>query len=1090
MSEPTPPPDTPLETPVSSGSEIPSQLTGAWTGILSLREPPGDDTPTPPSGCAGRNLLFGEIGRGGMGNVFLGRDPALGRDLAVKVLRQEHRDNLELVRRFLEEAQIGGQLQHPGVVPVYELGRFDNDRPFFTMKLVKGQTLAQLLSQRTAPSDDLPRFLGIFEQVCQTVAYAHARGVIHRDLKPANVMVGTFGEVQVMDWGMAKVLPAGGVADESSPTPDERTVIKTARSDSGADVSQAGTVLGTPAFMPPEQANGEVDKLDERADVFGLGAILCTILTGKPPYLGRDSGELHRKAMRGDLGECFTRLDGCGADTDLIALGKECLAAERDDRPRHAGEVARWLAAYQAGVQQRLRHAELERAAAQARAAEERKRRKLAVALAAAVLALVAVGSLSGLYVQRQASRIALQEAEQRREVESALDRAAGLREKARWSEARLVLEQARERRGASVPDALRQQLEQALRDLALVDRLETIRQRRSVIVADEFDKATALQDNAAVFQEAGLGQVGDEAAAVAARIGNSAIKGQLVSALDDWASIADQRRDWEWLLEIGRRADRDEWRDRFRDGKAWRDRAALQGLADELLRDKAKLPPQSPQLLAVVGQTLYSLKGDALPLLTEARRRYPGDFWINFILGNALYAARKWEAAAGSYRAALAVRPETVVVYNNLGNTLKAKGDLAEAIQEYREALRLDPGYATGHYNLGIALKDKGERDEAIKEYREAIRLLDPAMAAAHYNIALILQEQGKLDEAIQEYRAAIRLDPTHAHPHNNLGNALRAKGEPDEAIKEYREAIRLDPKYPQPHNGLAAVLHEQGKPDEAIQEFREAIRIDPKYLSPHFNLGFALDLKGEYEEALQEFREVLRLDPKLAPGHLALAKGLLAQGHFAQARDATRRCLELLSERAPLRPSALQQLQQCEQLLPLEEKLPDLLAGKQKPVDHAECLALAAFCAGPKRLTVAAVRFYEAAFAAEATLADNPENGHRYSAACAAALAGCGRGKDADTLDAKEQARLRRQAVAWLRADLAFWTKQTEGDDAKARTVVHQKMKHWQTDADLAGLRDQEDLPKLPEAERDECRQLWDDVAALLKKVETKKE
>ena len=128
----------------------------------------------------------------------------------------DHRDNPDLVRRFVEEAQIGGQLQHPGIVPVYELGTFADRRPYFTMKLVKGRTLAELLDGRQDPADDRPRFLAIFEQVCQTVAYAHARGVIHRDLKPANVMVGSFGEVQVMDWGLAKVLPRGGVADDAT----------------------------------------------------------------------------------------------------------------------------------------------------------------------------------------------------------------------------------------------------------------------------------------------------------------------------------------------------------------------------------------------------------------------------------------------------------------------------------------------------------------------------------------------------------------------------------------------------------------------------------------------------------------------------------------------------------------------------------------------------------------------------------------------------------------------------------------------------------------------------------------------------------
>src|SRR5207253_5940730 len=129
----------------------------------------------------------GEIARGGMGAVLKGRDPDLGREVALKVLRDDYRDQPAMVCRFVEEAQIGGQLQHPGIVPIYELGTMADRRPFFAMKLVKGHTLSSLLAERPAPAHDLPRFLSIFEAVGQTMAYAHARGVIHRDLKPSNV---------------------------------------------------------------------------------------------------------------------------------------------------------------------------------------------------------------------------------------------------------------------------------------------------------------------------------------------------------------------------------------------------------------------------------------------------------------------------------------------------------------------------------------------------------------------------------------------------------------------------------------------------------------------------------------------------------------------------------------------------------------------------------------------------------------------------------------------------------------------------------------------------------------------------------------
>jgi serine/threonine-protein kinase len=243
---------------------------------------------------AGERLqLHGEIARGGMGAVLKGRDVDLGRDVAVKLLLETHQGKTEMLQRFVEEAQISGQLQHPGITPVYEFGQFPDKRPYFSMKLVKGKTLATLLAARKSPQEERTRYVGIFAQICQTLAYAHARGVIHRDLKPSNVMVGAFGEVQVMDWGLAKVLKVGGIADEQKAQERaEVSVIRTQRS-AGSSTSEAGshthagTVLGTPAYMAPEQARGEVELVDERADVFGLGAILCAILTGQPPYVGK-----------------------------------------------------------------------------------------------------------------------------------------------------------------------------------------------------------------------------------------------------------------------------------------------------------------------------------------------------------------------------------------------------------------------------------------------------------------------------------------------------------------------------------------------------------------------------------------------------------------------------------------------------------------------------------------------------------------------------------------------------------------------------------------------------------------------------------
>jgi serine/threonine protein kinase len=309
-----------------------------------------------------RYRLQAEVACGGMGLVVRVHDEVLDRDLALKAL-PESDSTPELESRFRAEARITGRLQHPGVPPVHDLGELRDGRPFFTMKLVQGHTLAELLRRRSNPREGLEGWLRVFEQVCQTVAYAHSQGVIHRDLKPLNVMVGAFGEVQVMDWGLAKSLTfgqPGGLAPLSATTGCPRE----------PGLTEAGDVLGTPAYMAPEQARGE--SVDERADVFGLGAILCEILTGSPAFVG-GSAEVLALAQAGRLAPARERLEASGADRELVELALLCLVAVREIRPRTGGDVARAMQAHREGVQERLRQSEQARAAAAAREEDERK---------------------------------------------------------------------------------------------------------------------------------------------------------------------------------------------------------------------------------------------------------------------------------------------------------------------------------------------------------------------------------------------------------------------------------------------------------------------------------------------------------------------------------------------------------------------------------------------------------------------------------------------------------------------------------------------------------------------------------------------
>jgi serine/threonine protein kinase len=237
-----------------------------------------------------------EVARGGMGAILRVTDLHIKREVAMKVMISDA-DPISRIR-FIEEARITGRLEHPNIVPVHDLGIDPDGRHYFTMKLVNGRTLSDLLDdvrQHSAHAKTLNQFLNIFTNAAHAVAFAHSRGVVHRDLKPANIMIGDFGEVLVMDWGLAKVK-----SNVPEVTPHGSGVALTAQTTDTTQTLQ-GSIIGTPAYMSPEQAKGEINSIDERSDVYSLGAILYEILTLKPPIDGRDIRSLLNAAAAGNI---------------------------------------------------------------------------------------------------------------------------------------------------------------------------------------------------------------------------------------------------------------------------------------------------------------------------------------------------------------------------------------------------------------------------------------------------------------------------------------------------------------------------------------------------------------------------------------------------------------------------------------------------------------------------------------------------------------------------------------------------------------------------------------------------------------------
>jgi tetratricopeptide (TPR) repeat protein len=791
------------------------------------------------------------IARGGMGAVYAARDLTLDREVAIKTLLPGADPT-----RFITEAKITARLPHPGIPPAHAIGTLPDGSPFLAMKLVQGHTLAQLLKDRPTPTADLPRFVQVFEQIAQAVGFAHSRGVIHRDLKPLNVMVGEFGEVQVMDWGLAKDATAAERAASVGPTALD-----------AAGPTRAGVIMGTPGYMAPEQARGEA--VGARADVFALGSVLAMILTGAPAFVGTTVRDTIAKTAAADLTDVSARLDGCGADAELVALARRCLSANAADRPADARAVADEVGAYRAGVEARLRQAETDRAKAETQAAEQRKRRRVvqwAAGTIAAVLVIGITGTAVGLIraadardrEKDRADGEVREKEEKERQRDLALKREAEAVE-ARNKEAKARAEEERaQERTASVLDAMVSEVTGAS--------LETQKG-----ISEEQKKF--LKQVLPYYQEFAAGRGNDEksrsrVARAAYRVGMIEYRlgrheegaAALVRARDEYARLA---AEFPALPEY-----------RFELAGSHNDL----GLLLKTLGKRGEAEAQYRAALA-----LQEKLAAEFPALPKYRFELAGS---HNNLGLLLDGLEKWSEAEAQYRAALALQEKLAAEspavpeyraglagsHNNLGLLLKTLGKRGEAEAQYRAALALQeklaaefpavPEYradlARSYNNLGVVLKDLRKWVEAEKWYKKGLDVRQklaaefPAvpeyradLGANHYNLGNLLAGLKKWGEAEAQYRAALALQeklaaeflsaPEYrrdlARSHNNLGNLCLEQHKLQEAIAQARLTIKADPAYPYGHSLLGRALQQTGDITEARAALTEAVRLDPGF-------------------------------------------------------------------------------------------------------------------------------------------------------------------------------------------------------------------------------------------------------------------
>jgi tetratricopeptide (TPR) repeat protein len=811
------------------------ELCRLQVGLDAMFPPPGNLPPRPPDESALPQVpgyeVEGVLGRGGMGVVFRARHLRLDRLVAVKMMLAGAYAAPRERDRFQREAVAVARLRHPNIVQVHDVGEHDN-RPYFTMELMDGGSLAHKLAGTPQLAREAAQLVSTLAGAVQA---AHGCGIVHRDLKPSNILLTADGTPKISDFGLAR------------------------RMDTSPSLSQTCVVVGTPSYMAPEQARGRRDAVGPAVDVYALGAILYECLTGRPPFRAATAAETVQQVISQEPAPPSRLNDQVPRDLETIWL--KCLHKEPGRRYASAAALAEDLGRFGEGRPIRARPVGWAE-----RSWRWVRRNPVAAALVATAVALVGLGSGGGVWFVQQRDR---HDAELRRDIDAAVTQAASLRRGFRFDDARQLLEQARQRLASGGPDDLRRQVEQALADLNLAKMLDAARLRAATLVEGRYVPGAAEPHYASAFAEAGLGFEGDDIGVVAARVRGSAVRAEIVAALDDWASITRDPRRREWLLAVARGADPHSVRDRLRHPDLWQDGARLNRLVLEL--NEAELSPQLAAALVRVPREA----SEAMALLTAAQTRFPQDFWLNFRLGVVCYQARRLDEALSHNRAALALRPEVSVAYSNLGAVLRERGQVDEAIGYLDQALRLDPKNVSAHNNLGSALLAKGQLDEAIGRYQQALKI-DPEQATTHNLLGAAFGDKGQLDEAIGHYQQALKIDPEQATTHNNLGIALSKNGRQEEAIDHFQQAVRLDPKLAVARRSLASALHAKGQLDEAIGHLQQALKIDPKSALSHNNLGGALRDKGRLEEAIDHFQQAVRLEPNLTQAQINLGTTL----------------------------------------------------------------------------------------------------------------------------------------------------------------------------------------------------------------------
>ena len=888
--------------------------------------------------------------RGGIGEVHVADDCELGREVALKRIQDHLADDPQLRGRFLREAQVTARLQHPSIVPVYGLVEAADGHPCYAMRFIEGQSLREAIEkfhaaaarpkasalpgadsenparrERSLSADftslGFRKLLGCFLDSCNAIEYAHSRGVVHRDIKPANIMLGEYGETLVVDWGMAKVLGdrgqvSGGREERTwgKASVDASDVASPSPNGDPTSATRLGDILGTPQYMSPEQAEGQQTQVGPASDVYSLGAMLYSVLTGHPAFSGGEVGEVLRKVARGEFHAPRHVQPRVPRVLDAVCLRAMArLSADRYPSARAlADDVEHWLADEPVTA--------LRETTGEWIARWGRKHRTFVRAAVAAALVVAAVSGAALVVVDqaRRATAKALVAETEAKGAEAAQRRLAETRETQAIDAVKRFRDAvANERELKNSPQL------GDLRNRLLKEPLAFFKDLRDRLQSDNDTRSESLARLASASFDLGVltDEIGDKEDALVAYRESLAVLQKLA---DDNPAVTEYRRDLATshnnigvlLSAIGKPA---EVLAAHESALAIRQKLANDNpTVTEFQNDLAASQNNIGLLLSNTGKPAEALAAyeSALAILQKLADGNPtgGQFQSGLAtshenIGLLLSHTGKPAKALAAFESALAIRQQlavdnpTVIQFKryladshiSIGNALRVTGNPAEALANYELAVailqqltddnptvtQLQNDLAGGHLNIGVLLIEIGKPADALAAYESALairqKLTDDNptdtqfqnfLAGSHNNIGVLLHEIGKPAEALAAYQSALviqqkladdnptvtQLQSDMALSHNNVGNLLRETAKPAEALTAYESAL--------------AIRQKLADANPTVTQFQSDTA------RSHNSIGVLLRDTGKPAKALAAFDSALAIQQELADANLTVVQ------------------------------------------------------------------------------------------------------------------------------------------------------------------------------------------------------------------------